>query len=174
MSLPRTLFPFLSNPQIPQFKTFPFFICCWGFWAFCQKWQEVEKNKEEKDEEISLVSLQLFAWSHPVARVGKGTRHQVAFHLFLFFVIRKVHLASPQTAPCNGNNGKPSVFSFVVCLGKWLPGEAKEPPSRLLKRSSRCRKINSSFYSTNIFGRIHKLNYQYVERKWDDQNEVLF
>jgi len=88
----------------------------------------VEVNQEEKDEEISLVCRQLFAWSHPAARVGKGTRHQVAFHLFLFFVIRKVHLASPQTAPCIGNNGKPSVFSFVVCLGKWLPGEVKEPP----------------------------------------------
>lgn len=43
-----------------------------GFWAFCQKWEEeeVEKTTEEKDEEISLVCRQLFAWSHPVAGVG--------------------------------------------------------------------------------------------------------
>lgn len=103
-------------------------------------------NQEEKDEEISLVCRQLFAWSHPAARVGKGTRHQVAFHLFLFFVIRKVHLASPQTAPCIGNNGKPSVFSFVVCLGKWLPGEVKEPPP-----SSSSREVQDVGKSTVAF-----------------------
>jgi hypothetical protein len=29
-------------------------------------------------------------------------------------------------------------------------------------------------YSTNIFERIHKLNYQYVGWKWGDENEMLF
>jgi len=44
----------------------------------------------------------------------------------------------------------------------------------LLKRSSRCRKINSSFYSTNIFEGIHKMNYPDMDRKWGDENEMLF
>lgn len=77
----------------------------------------------EEDEEISLVCRQLFAWSQPVATVGKETRHQVAFRLFLFFIIRKVHLASPQTAPLTATmeNHQSSLSWFVWvngCQGK--------------------------------------------------------
>jgi hypothetical protein len=58
-----------------------------GFWAFCQKWEEVEKNKkggEKKDDEISLVCRQLFAWSHPVAGVGgePDTKSRLGFSYF--------------------------------------------------------------------------------------------